>query len=388
MGYGFELFSHLAKCTFDVALEKMGVPTFLRFIHDRFPRCIRDYTEVQPDGLEAACAADWSAEPNPNGLEIDNLYLDFNGLVHSATHPSDRPAPPDDGARMLEVFRQLDRVVLAARPRKLVYLALDGVAPRAKMNQQRVRRFMAARGREEEALHQARLVATWRGEAGAKEHEMFDHNAITPGTEFMRLLGESLRYYCAARVAHCEAWRKLTIVLSDASVPGEGEHKIMQHIRQQRLQPGYAPDTTHCVYGLDADLVMLALATHEPRFYILRDFVPIGRQRFIQVCDVCGKVGHLATECDVFLAAKVRDVVSFCAGPSCMRGVHIMALLQAHADEGQKAAAAALTKAYKPLQLLDVAVLREYLLHLLRPEAFIPPPAARRGAASDGGAAG
>ena len=131
----------------------MGVPTFLRFLHDRFPRCIRDYIELHPDGLEAACAADWSAEPNPNGLEIDNLYLDFNGLVHSATHPSDRPAPPNDGARMLEIFRQLDRVVLAARPRKLVYLALDGVAPRAKMNQQRVRRFMAARGRAEEARH-------------------------------------------------------------------------------------------------------------------------------------------------------------------------------------------------------------------------------------------
>lgn len=233
----------------------MGVPKFFRWMSERYPAISQLIAENRIP-------------------EFDCLYLDMNGIIHNCTHKdSDSPTfRMTEDKMFIAIFNYIEHLFGKIKPKKLFFMAIDGVAPRAKMNQQRSRRFRTALDNEK-----AREKAIKEGMELPKE-DPFDSNCITPGTEFMAKLTKQLKYFISKKVSEDVDWQGVEVVLSGHEVPGEGEHKIMEYIRQAKAQPGYDPNVRHCLYGLDADLIMLGLLSHDPHFCLLREEVTFGRQ--------------------------------------------------------------------------------------------------------------
>ncbi|KAL9029409.1 MAG: hypothetical protein Q9180_007035, partial [Flavoplaca navasiana] len=315
-----------------------------RWLSKKYPKIISPVIEEQPSNVDGEEVPVDATKANPNGEEFDNLYLDMNGIVHPCSHPEDRPPPANEEEMMLAIFEYTDRVVNMVRPRKLLLIAVDGVAPRAKMNQQRSRRFRSAQEAKEKDEDKEELLKMLKSQNGGvlKENSIqektWDSNVITPGTPFMDILAASLRYWCAYKVNTDPAWEKMKVIISDATVPGEGEHKIMEFIRSQRSSPEHDPNTRHVIYGLDADLIMLGLATHEPHFRVLREDVFFQESKG-RTCRICGQKGHVAEACKGEAKKKDGDF-----------------------DEKDRA----LPK--KPFIWLHVSILREYL----EAELYVP----------------
>nr|XP_046264541.1 5'-3' exoribonuclease 1 isoform X2 [Scatophagus argus] len=234
----------------------MGVPKFYRWISERYP-CLSEVVKEHQIP------------------EFDNLYLDMNGIIHQCSHPNDEDVHfrISEEKIFADIFHYLEVLFRIIKPRKVFFMAVDGVAPRAKMNQQRGRRFRSAKEAEDKikkALDKGEVLPT---------EARFDSNCITPGTAFMARLQEQLKYFVHNKLSTDKLWQNVKVYLSGHETPGEGEHKIMEFIRSENRKPGHNPNTRHCLYGLDADLIMLGLTSHEPNFSLLREEVRFGGKK-------------------------------------------------------------------------------------------------------------
>ncbi|CDI98432.1 5' 3' exoribonuclease 1 [Echinococcus multilocularis] len=227
----------------------MGVPKFYRWISQRYP-CINQI--LRPNEV----------------VMIDHLYLDLNGIIHSSSHCDDAHSNIYNEDLVFQtIANYLNHIICLIRPQKTVFLAVDGVAPRAKMTQQRARRFVGAEKLATE------LKKRREKEPEFDEKSLFDPNVISPGTEFMESLHEFFKRFIADQISSDPLWRRIDVIYSGHDVPGEGEQKIREYMLYQRTLSGYQPNERHCLYGMDADLMFLGLATHEPNICILRENV-------------------------------------------------------------------------------------------------------------------
>ena len=208
----------------------MGIPAFAKAI-------TRQYPHIIVNQLHQNCS---------------RLFLDLNCAIHMCAQKSlenFQSKASYEKSIVNETIAYINTLCNYTKPQQLLFIAIDGIPPRAKMQQQRKRRYMTS-WRKSQIQQKTGIIPLW------------DSNAITPGTDFMNTLANNLEsYFTNNKFSY-------RVVLSDSNMPGEGEAKIMSYIRDHPSNGG-----ADVVYGLDADLVMLSLAAlrYSSAIYLLRE---------------------------------------------------------------------------------------------------------------------
>ena len=198
----------------------MGIPSY-------FSHIIRNYSNI------IRAWKDFTNRP------FDILFMDCNSIIYDAVHSLPYDETQTDvyeNTVIQHVITSIDTYIRTINPSTTIFVAFDGVAPFAKMEQQRTRRYRTA-------YIKHKLSST--------DEQTWDTSAITPGTTFMVNLSKRVQY---AFENMEQKYNVSNIIVSGANEPGEGEHKLFDYIRKY-------PNTKSniALYGLDSDLIMLSL---------------------------------------------------------------------------------------------------------------------------------
>lgn len=238
----------------------MGIPTFfLSIIRNKF------YKNVH-SGI------------NKGRVDCDYFFMDYNGIVYGAYENVknqflEKNMTKDEIEEIIirEVIRYTKYLITeVVRPKKVTYIALDGPAPRAKMIQQRSRRYKGYYEKillQEEKKNKKYNINT--NVNGDNKLEWDRSSNISPGTMFMEKLSNALIGEMKAKSFSVHQ-PKMDVYLSNSNVPGEGEHKFLNIIRSMRKKKS-TENLKVYLYGKDADLIVLAISTHKTNVHVIRE---------------------------------------------------------------------------------------------------------------------
>ena len=228
----------------------MGIPLFFRYL-------VNNYENLTTS--------------NQKILDCNNLYLDLNCAIHYCCREALKDIKfnitkqNEIELKMIKnVIKYIEILIDYSKPKDLLYIAIDGSAPKSKLNQQRMRRFK--KFYEKEKIEEIQK----KNNVEIDTNPVWDTNAITPGTVFMNKLSVQLKKYFENR-------KNLKVIISDSNIPGEGEHKLLKHLRENYNENDY-----NMIYGLDADLIMLCLIANKPNIYLLRETVEFNNKIHVE----------------------------------------------------------------------------------------------------------
>ena len=202
----------------------MGIPTYFKHIFFK-------YNDILQNKIEK---------------EIDNFYMDLNCLIH----PCSKEKNTDEEV-INNVIKTMDIIINNVKPKKKLFIAIDGVCPMSKIITQRKRRLKSVYDKNE-------LIEIYKKHN--KELPKWDSINISPGTEFMKKLNNEIKIY----LDKLKKILNINIIFSSSDIYEEGEQKIIKDIRKNKL------NEINSIYGLDSDLIILSLIEHR-EIYLYRE---------------------------------------------------------------------------------------------------------------------
>ena len=226
----------------------MGVPGFVAWLRDYFKdKMIHNKLPNRPK----------------------KLYIDGNCLIHpkcfevlayiSQNNPNNDINIDKLEAMMFKrIAKYISYITNYVNP-EICYFAVDGVAPAAKINQQRFRRYKSVVDNDLKTKLKEKYKIN-------KDNEIkWSNTVITPGTEFMnKLHNHLLNYFKNLNTTN----KNTKYIYTSYLEAGEGEHKIMDEIRNNN---NINLEDIYVIYGLDADLFFLSMSCKKKNIYLLRE---------------------------------------------------------------------------------------------------------------------